>query len=216
LWSTVVGNCEVQSDLYVEARQFVIDDQSDFSVRRMKIDPRNLPGVESLKAKYGHIFNLIFIRNDNSGRVIAHFALYNIIGWQVVLAEISGIPNRYAGLVSNSLDPNMWSDNIVDSIDISFDWLNSPPNNDEFKNVQKRLTEIVGAGFETSRTPTFHEIIINTFESHGLMYGDVISPEAITEISARIACWVTNTSYKKTLTPNEIENLLKASFPMKA
>ena len=80
--------------------------------------PRHLPQSGELQHRFGKFFNPIFIRSDNTGRVVARFTLYNIINWQIVLAEAGGTPNARIGLASNTLDPSIWSDVIADEIDI--------------------------------------------------------------------------------------------------
>jgi hypothetical protein len=36
-----------------------------------------------LKRRFGAFFNLVYVRSDDAGRIVAHFTLYNMIGWQV-------------------------------------------------------------------------------------------------------------------------------------
>jgi hypothetical protein len=61
-----------------------------------------VPHLDELKGRFGDFFNLIYIRSDEAGRVIGHFTLYlyNVMAWQMVLAESGGTPNLKVGLVS--------------------------------------------------------------------------------------------------------------------
>jgi hypothetical protein len=115
LWSTLVGNDEVKSAPYDAARKFVIDGDEQ---HRVHIDSRQFADIERMKAAYGLLFNLIYVRSDDSGRVIGHFTLYNAIAWQFTLAESGGTRNAKIALISNPLDPNHWSDRAAEEFEL--------------------------------------------------------------------------------------------------
>jgi hypothetical protein len=71
-------------------------------------------------SEYGPLFNLIYVRSNEDGQVIGHFTLYNLLGWQFVLAESGGTPNRKIALISNPESPSRWSDEAATLIDIQF------------------------------------------------------------------------------------------------
>ena len=118
LLSTVVGNEAVKSEAFAAVREFVVSGGTDFNKARVRIDFRDIPSADALTKDYGSFFNLIYVRSGSSGRVIGHFTLYNIIGWQIVLADAGAPRDRKMGLISNPLDPFAWSDAIGDALDI--------------------------------------------------------------------------------------------------
>ena len=126
LWSTVVGNREVQSDAYAEAREFVQGRSKTFPINRATIDGRRLPCASAIEARFGPLFNLIYVASNSTGRVVGHFTLYNMIAWRIVLAQHGGMANHSGELVSNPLDPSQWSGNGAGQIVLDFDWLNGP------------------------------------------------------------------------------------------
>jgi hypothetical protein len=107
--------------------------------------------------------------SDESGRVVAHFTLYNVISWQIVLAEAGGTPNARIALISNPLAPAEWSDTIADEIDIDFAWLDSPDYPDEFKRARERLEATLRHKAETQRTRELNRIAADVFEKHGIV-----------------------------------------------
>jgi len=119
LWATLLGNDEVKSPPYAAVREFIVARNEAFSRARAHLDSRHLPQSDELQRRFGKFFNLIYVRSDNAGRVVAHFTLYNIISWQIVLAEAGGTPNPRIGLISNPLDPSVWSDAVADEIDMA-------------------------------------------------------------------------------------------------
>jgi hypothetical protein len=106
LWSTLVGNDEVKGAAYEAARWFGVEGDEQFLRNRTHIDSRSYPEIEAMKAAYGLLFSLIYIRSDETGRVIGHFTLYNAIAWQFPLTEAGGTPNAKIALISDPLDPS--------------------------------------------------------------------------------------------------------------
>ena len=130
LWATLTGNDEVKSPHYEDVRRFIVEGDEAFNRARAHLDSRYLPESNELQRRFGEFFNLIYVRSSGSGRVAAHFTLYNIISWRIVLAEAGGTPNARIGLISNPLEPSEWSDTIADEIDIDFAWLDAPDYTD--------------------------------------------------------------------------------------
>jgi hypothetical protein len=54
--------------------------------------------------------NLIYVRSNEDGQVIGYFTLYNLLGWQFLLAQGGGTPNKKIALTSNPESPSRWSD----------------------------------------------------------------------------------------------------------
>jgi hypothetical protein len=92
LWSTLVGNDEMKRP-YDSARSFASAGDEQFTLDRAHLDSRYLDDVEKMKAAYGPLFNLIYVRSDETGRVVGHFTLFNAMAWQFTLAESDGAPN---------------------------------------------------------------------------------------------------------------------------
>ena len=73
LWATHVGNEEARSTGYDDARQFVVEGDEAFNRSRVHLDSRYLPQVDELKRRFGKLFNLIYVKSNEAGRVVAHF-----------------------------------------------------------------------------------------------------------------------------------------------
>lgn len=222
LWATLVGNDEVRSAPYDDVRRFVVSDDNVFNRSRSHLDSRYLPYGDELQRRFGKFFNLIYVRSDATGRVVAHFTLYNIISWQIVLAEAGGTPNARIGLVSNPLDPGEWSDTIADEIDIDFEWLNNPDYSDEFKRARERFEGTVRHHFVTQRAREAERIISDVFEKHGIVdeQEPITDPELrekiTSEASRRLAGHLAGIPYVEELTGEEIVARLKAAGTSRA
>jgi hypothetical protein len=216
LWATLVGNDEVRSSPYDATRRFIVEGNEAFSLARTHIDSRYLPHGEELQRRFGKFFNLIYLSSDESGRVVAHFTLYNVISWQIVLAEAGGTPNARIALVSNPLEPAQWSDTIADEIDIEFAWLNSPDYTDEFKRTRERFGAIFQHHVETQRTRELHRIAAYVFEKNGIvdehqpMTDPQLRDKIAAEISRRFVMHAVGLPYMENVTGEEIIARLKA------
>jgi hypothetical protein len=210
LWATAVGNEEVKSSPYDDARRFVVSDDDAFNLARVHLDSRYLPQTDELQRRFGKFFNLIYVKSNGAGRVIAHFTLYNIVSWQIVVAESGGTPNTRIGLASNPLDPAVWSDSIADEIDIDFAWLDSPDYSDDFVRARERLTNAMIYHFESEGPRERNRIADEVFEKHGIVSDDepIADPELLKKIvwdlSHRLASHALNLPHVETLTGEEI------------
>jgi hypothetical protein len=216
LWATLTGNDEIKSSHYSDVRQFIVKGDEAFNLTRAHLDSRYLPHSEELQRRYGKFFNLIYVRSNASGRVVAHFTLYNVISWHIVLAEAGGTPNARIALVSNPLDPVQWSDKIADEIDIDFVWLDSPDYTDEFKRARERLTGTVEHHVETQGDRELHRIIADVFDKNGIVdeHKPITDPtlwQKITgEIAHRFALHKLRLPYVESVTGEEIVARLRA------
>lgn len=138
LWSTLVGNDEVRGAPYADARQFVVAGGEAFSKSGVHIDSRYVEGTANIENAFGPIFNLLYVRSDAEGQVIGHFTLYNLLGWQFVLAEKGGSPDRKIGLISNPEDPAQWTGDAAELFDIPFSWLKTPNYSDDLVRAKAR------------------------------------------------------------------------------
>lgn len=212
LWSLAVGNDEVRSPVYAEARAFVVSG-GDFNARRMHLDSRPVPNAETLTDRFGTFFNLLYVASDAHGRVVAHFTLYNLIGWQMVLAEAGGTPDLRTAIVNNPLDPGEWSDAIAAEAAIPFEWLASPGYGDNFTRAQDRISSMMQKHLDDARKAEWDRIIRAVLDKHGLVEGSVINdPKLIHEISRdiahRVASHVFSIPYSEQIEPEELANLL--------
>jgi HNH endonuclease len=213
LWSTLVGNDEVKSAPYDAARKFVLDGDEQFLHRRTHIDSREFADVERMKAAYGLLFNMIYVRSDESGRVVGHLTLYNAIAWQVTLAEAGGTPNAKVALISNPLDPSRWSDRAAEEFDVPYVWLNSPDYTDEFVRTKARLDAIIRHYFETNSPKEQSRIIDECFARLGIAPGESVPQNKVGELSRLIASRITLHAFglpeEQKLSPVQIAALMK-------
>jgi hypothetical protein len=169
LWATLVGNEDVKLQPYEQVRNFVVAGDEAFNQARVHLDSRYLPQSDRLQHRFGAFFNLIYVRSNEAGCVVAHFTMYNIISWHIVLAEEGGTPNARLGLISNPLEPAVWSDTIADEFDIDFAWLDSPDYADEFLRARERLEATMRHHVETQRSRELNRITADVFAKHGIV-----------------------------------------------
>jgi hypothetical protein len=217
LWATGVGNEEVRSAPYDDARRFIVNGNEAFNRGRTHLDSRYLPHSDELQRRFGKFFNLIYVRSNEAGRVVAHFTLYNIISWQIVLADAAGSPNARIGLISNPLDPAVWSDTIVDEVDIDFAWLNKPDYSDEFVRARERFEATVRHHLETQRVYEVNRIIGDVFEKHGIVdeHEPITDPELAKKInweaSRRLTAHALGQPHVEEISGDELVARLKAA-----
>lgn len=214
LWGLTVGNDEVRSPPYEEIRNFVLNGDSNFVESRTHLDGRLVPNAELIEAKFGPFFNLIYVRSDERGRVFAHFTLYNIIGWQLVLAEGGGSPNRSALLISNPLEPSRWT---IDpsELQIGFVWLENPDFADGFKRGRETLAKVMEHHFEQRRPEVIRQIVDEVAAKYGFSEHEPVVDEAtkekmIGEISHRVAAQLMGLPIEEELDPQEIVEILRS------
>jgi hypothetical protein len=214
-WATAVGNDEVKSAVFDATRNFVVNGDDAFNRARSHLDSRHVPHLNELKYRFGEFFNLIYIRSDEVGRVVGHFTLYNVMAWQMVLAEGGGTPNLKVGLISNPIEPRVWSDTIADEIDIDFAWLNNPDYSDNFVRARERLSATVERSQKDSMAREFESIARVVFKKHGIAE---LTPETdpalvrliVGEISQRAAHHVMNLPHEETVPGQDIVARLQA------
>jgi hypothetical protein len=216
LWATGVGNEEVSSTPYADARHFIVNGNEAFNRGRAHLDSRCLPHSDELQHRFGKFFNLIYVRSDGAGRVVAHFTLYNIISWQIVLAEAGGTPNARIGLISDPLDPVMWSDTIADEVNIDFAWLNNPDYSDEFVRARERFEATVRHHVETQRAYEVNRIIGDVFAKHGIIdehepIDSELARKITWETSRRLTAHAVAQPHVEEISGNELVARLKAA-----
>lgn len=210
LWATLTGNDEIKSSDYERVRRFVVNGDEDFNLSCAPLDSRYLPQNDELQRRFGKFFNLIYVRSNESGRVLAHFTLYNVISWRIVLAEAGGTPSACIGLISNPLDPAEWSDTIADEIDVEFGWLDAPDYSDEFVRARERFEATMRYHAETQGECELNRISADVFEKHGVVNEDepitdpLLRQKIVTEIMYRFTLHALGLPYVESVTGEEI------------
>jgi hypothetical protein len=139
-----------------------------------------------LSGVFGKFFNLIYTGSNSEGRVVAHFTLYNVIAWHVVLAEAGGTPNSTIAIASNPLDPSVWSDTVTDEFPIDFAWLDNPEY--QLERAGQRLTKAIQHHVEATGAQEMQTIIRQVFEENGVPENSkVTDPETIRKITTEVA-----------------------------
>src|ERR1700682_3418600 len=214
LFATVVGNDAIKAKAFDAARNFVLNGDEEFNKSRIQIDSREVPQADILKRAYGDFFNLIYVRSDATGKVVGHFTLYNIISWQIVLAETGGPSKQKTGLVSNPLDPVVWSDRIADTVDIPFNWLATEDRAYELEKAKERLTSMVKRHHEHSLQTEIGRIVDEVCAKHGIMndheaIDPAKQPAIFAEITARLGAHSVGIPHQQMITSDEIKRLLR-------
>lgn len=213
LFATVAGNDAVKAPAFQAARDYVLNGCDAFNKDRVQIDSRDVPGLENLKRRFGPFFNLIYVRSNDIGRVIGHFTMYNVISWQMVLAEAGGPPNTVAALASNPLDPKTWGE--AESIaDIPFDWLNAADRSYELEHARQRFNAVVAHHVKVSQEGEVSRMCDDVFAKLGVTHDNqpisgMDAKRAVGEIAQRLAAHALGLPHEKKLTPEEIEALLQ-------
>ncbi|TAL32267.1 MAG: HNH endonuclease [Phenylobacterium sp.] len=176
-----VGNDVTRSTPFDLARSFVNVGSETFVRERTHLDDRLLPNVAQLIELYGTAFNLVCVRSDEHGRVLGHFTLYNMLAWQVVLAEEGGPPNLQLALVSDPMNQANWSEepSVID--DVSWAWLASPSHADFATVMPQRVGAILKLANDIGTSRAIERIVGDVFERHGVSGDVVVEDEAMKE-----------------------------------
>lgn len=210
LWALTVGNEEVRGDGYKAARTFVTHGDENFRQSQAQLDSRPLDEVERVKQSYGPVFNLIYVRSNEYGRVIGHFTFYNLIAFQLVLADSGGTPNKKIGLISNPLHSKTWSDKAAEFLDIPFEWLNKPVYQPDL--AKERFSNVMQTYVDIYTPKEWHRLMKETFDEHGIGENDPIPPTLlngiVSKVSDRIARHMLNMPSEETITAEELQKAL--------
>jgi hypothetical protein len=166
-----------------------------------------------MKAAFGLMFNLIYVRSDERGRVVGHFTLYNLVAWQFTLAECGGTRNAKIAIISNPLDPNQWSDRAAEDFDIPFEWLNNPDYSDDFVRSKARFDAIMKLYFDVNTPKERARLIDECFRKLNIVPGESVPPDRVKELSSLIAERITHHTFglpeDEKLSPERIAEMLK-------
>jgi hypothetical protein len=213
LWSTLVGNDEVRGAPYDATRHFIFEGDEQFVRTRTNLDSRYLEDVDRMINEYGPLFNLIYIRSNEDGQVVGHFTLYNLLGWQFMLAESGGAPNRKIALISNPASPSRWSDEAATLFDIPFEWLSRPDHADEMVRSKARMEAMLKHYVESCQPRAVSEIVDDCIASLSLAPDQSLTPEQQAEltklISYRLGHYAMSLPYVETLSPERSAEIVR-------
>lgn len=147
----------------------------DFNVRRIHLNSRPVPNTDALIERFGEFFNRLYVASNADGRVIAHFTLFNAVGWQIVLAENGGSPNLQMDIINDPLNPENWSTIIDEELLIPFEWLNNPTYVDNFARATRQFNNMLERHFARARDAEFGRIFNEVFDENGIAEGDAVS-----------------------------------------
>jgi hypothetical protein len=197
----------VQGAPFQSARSFVTPGTGDFASARIILEGRDIPELERLTQKFGPIFNMIFCKSDEFGRMIAYYGLYNTAYWHIMLAEQGAPPNQTFGVVSDPRAPNLWRSFDGQLFDIEMSWMMKP-----ILGTGNRIEHSLGLAFrqrsEKQRFDYMAKIFHETMQECGLRYGDKITDEFIGKFSRSVALWWTKATFERRLTPAQLRAAL--------
>jgi HNH endonuclease len=210
LWSTLVGNHELKRVPYKAARRFVIEGDERFALDRSRLDSRPFDDIEKMKAEFGPLFNLIYVRSDDVGRVIGHFTLYNAVAWHFTLAESGGPPNTKIALISNPEESSRWSDRAAEKFDIPFAWLADP--NYSLAQANARIRDIVKYYYASNRETPVHLIMEDCCKTLGITPDEQLPAEKAAElemlVSYRLGHYMLGVPYIEEITRERFAEIL--------
>jgi HNH endonuclease len=184
LWAKHVGNQELLQSSFNAARNFVSNGDANFLKERTFLDTRMIPEQARIQNAYGPLFNLIHVSSDPAGKVTGHFTAYNLIGFQVVLAEISNKPDTVATLVNNPLDPRIWATNGPETFESVRDWKETPQfDTEQYKN---RHSEMMMHYRRIADERAVQRLINRVFSENGIEEGQAIPRELFEKITAEL------------------------------
>lgn len=189
LWGRKLGNEEAQKPEYDEVRSFIRNGSADFLSARTFLDSRPLARADEVGKAYGPLFNFVGVTSDARGKVVGHFTVYNLLGFQVVLAEGGAAPCKAVSLANNPLDPKIWSDKADEVVSLDADWLEVPSF--ETDECRRRSVAMMESYYRIIGARAVGRIVDRVCASYGFEGDDPIPPEMLNpiheEIAARVA-----------------------------
>ncbi|WP_287981356.1 HNH endonuclease [Acidiphilium sp.] len=208
LWNRSGQDSAIKESPFDAVKVFVTNGDKTFLSNKIKLDGRPIPGADILANKFGPIFNLIFIKSDRNGKILAYVGNYNTAYWRIVIADSGGMPNRSVGLVSNPLNPNNWSYLPDFGFDLDISWLETPVIDESSRNPGDSIGTALKDHTEKQREQHIHEMLIDTFRECQISEGSVITEEAIARFSRRFAQWLLRIKTDRPLSNEEINSLI--------
>lgn len=208
LWNKNGQDMAIRESPFEAVRAFVLSGDQTFLSQMVQLDGRPIPGADILSNEFGPIFNLIFLKSDNRGRVLAYVGIYNTVYWRIVVAETGGLPNRTVGLVSNPLNPNNWSYLPNFGFDLHTSWLETPGIDESSRDPGAAIGAALKDHSEKQREQHIHEMLLDTLDECKITEGDVITEEVISKFSARVAHWFLRVPTDRALSEEELRVIL--------
>ena len=190
LWTECVGNHELKSARYDNARKFALSGempQTEDTYPFIQADGRPADGFEG---RFGANPNLIWVGSDANGRVLGYYRLYNAVGWAFELSLRGAPESRQRSLISN---PFSSSENEVGEMaqaHIDFQWVNDALKgdfNETFKEAPKAIGALLKQAYEASYDKELTLLISEAFEALGLKEGDILDEAVLRQLAMQIA-----------------------------
>jgi hypothetical protein len=215
LLATKVGSDALKGPALQDARNFVLNGSDAFNRNRIHMDARELPCASELMVEHGDLCNLIYVKSDGGGRVIGHFTLYNLVSWQIVLAETGGVTDTAIALASNPVT-SKWDCNIADQHYVDFGWLDTVDDAYLLTRARARLESIAQRYIDNAREREFGRIVQDACEKRGIKDENEQIPadkldEIGIEVRARVAAHTLGLPYEDKLATERLRELLRLS-----
>lgn len=215
LLASKVSSDALKGAPFEDARSFVLSGLKTFYTSRIHLDAREMPCANRLVNEYGDLFNLIYVKSDSAGRVIGHFTLYNLVSWQVVLAESGWVPDIAVALCSDPLT-GKWGKDVAEKFDVDFAWLNVVDQKAVQARAKARLEAIAKRYTDGAREREFGRIVRDVCEKRGIMVENDAIPadkfdEILSEAAARAAMHSLSLPYEDKFTVKRLRKLLRST-----
>ncbi len=210
LWAKHVGNQELLHSDFGAARNFVSNGDAKFLEERTFVDTRLIPEQARIQNAYGPLFNLIHVSSDPIGKVTGHFTAYNLIGFQIVLAERSNKPNTVSALVNNPLDPRIWSAEDLDTFESVRGWNQAPQI--EMEKYEYRHSEMMKHYLKIADQRALQMLISEVFAEHGIKEDQAIPRELFQQISCELGTVLAHHALRVPLTKEVAPEIIARRF----
>jgi hypothetical protein len=208
LWATLAGNEEVRKPHYDEVRRYVNGSNEGFLSEGANLDSR-IPGeADEMMTAYGPAFSLIYVKSNEVGRVVAHFTIFNMVAFSVVLSQAGGPANRQIALISNPLTGD-WSDKAAEKFSVPFEWLDEPDYDySDMLRSRQRIGVIMDYYVKASTERELGRIVRDVTKGLGLKEDQEVPPEMrfriSQEIADRFSRLLFNIPYSKPITSDQM------------
>jgi hypothetical protein len=200
LLAVKVGAESLLDSAFDGVRAFVLND-AEHGSWAVELDSRPLSTEVKLIERYGPFFNHIQVSVSADGNVVGHFTLYNFVGWKVELARNSPLGECRIQLISNPLDPTIWSydDPALPPLEVS--WLKEPSFDETVFNERQSKLFLFSKNASIERE--IRRIVDEEAHHHGISDETVIEDQGtlnsfVVRISDRSAHLITKSSYHYT------------------
>lgn len=187
LWAESVGNAEVCSARYNDAREFALNSATPASANfTFGTDTREMPG---LPEGFGENANVIWVGSNDAGVVRGYFNLYGAVGWTFTLGESSPHRNQQTVLISDPMEQSRWVCGPEHADILNFDWVSARPRYEDidWTVAQTKIAALMAYGHQQMQEHAFKQIVQETFIEFGVEKDGYVPKERITGFSNRLA-----------------------------